>query len=354
MYSCVESEIIFGSVTNCIVIAEIGVNHDGDLEKAKALAKLAHQSGAELVKFQAFIASEEISQFAEMAEYQKTNMGSEVSQLQMAEKLELSFDDHIALAQFCDENKIPRLYSVFEEKSFDFLLSEFDIKVIKVPSGEITNTPLLEKIARSGVDVLLSTGCSFEEEVDSAINLLRANFKFPTKQKLMLFQCVSEYPTPPESSNLSVMGHFRAKYDLPVGLSDHSDGIKVATFSAAAGAKVIEKHFTSDKDASGPDHAASINQGELIELCSNLKYVRAIMGDGVKRPEECEMKNRQLIRKSIVAKKELKVGHVLIHEDLGFKRPADGIPPSQHSNLIGKKLLKEKRTDEPIFFSDVD
>ena len=170
----------------------------------------------------------------------------------------------------------------------------------------------------------------------------------------MLFQCVSEYPTPPESSNLSVIGHFRAKYDLPVGLSDHSEGVRVATFSAAAGAKVIEKHFTSDKNAAGPDHAASINQEELIELCSNLKYVQSIMGDGVKRPEECEMKNRQLIRKSIVAKKELKVGHVFVYEDFGFKRPAGGIPPHQYRNLIGKKLLKEKQIDEPIFSSDVD
>lgn len=353
MLKSIESEMLFDTQNSCLVIAEIGVNHNGDVQKAKKLSSLAIECGADLVKFQIFDSEEEISQHADMADYQKQNSKTSGSQLEMAKKLELSSQDQLELYAYCKKQSIPVIYSVFDNKSLDFALNVLGVSVIKIPSGDLTNYPLLEKIASSGVDILLSTGCSFQIEIDRAVEFIRSNMILPRTQSLMLFQCVSEYPAPLEESNLWLISKFRGQYDLKVGLSDHSNGIEVAVLSVAAGASAIEKHFTFDKNAIGPDHAASIDPIELRQLCAKVREAEIIMGYQIKCPSPSEAKNRLLIRKSIVARSELDAGHILCISDLAFKRPGGGVSPTEFKSFLGKKLKNKKLKDQPILEEDV-
>lgn len=325
------------------IIAEAGDNHNGNFDLALQLVDQAVAAGADCVKFQTFVTENVISKFAEKADYQKENTGAEESQYEMVKKLELSFDQFREIQSYCEKKGILFLSTPFDLDSIDFL-DEIKIPFWKIPSGEITNLPYLEKIAKTGRDIILSTGMSTMEEIGKAISILKEN----GAGKITLLHCNTEYPTPFVDVNLKAMKAMSEKFGLPVGYSDHTVGIEVPIAATAMGAAVIEKHFTLDKNMEGPDHKASLEPAELKQMVSAIRNIEQALGNGVKQPSPSEKKNIDIARKSIVARREIKKGELLTEENLYIKRPGGGISPMRWYELIGKRAVKDFKEDELI------
>lgn len=325
------------------IIAEAGVNHNGSLDLAKKLVDAAAAAKADAVKFQTFIPEKVISVFAEKAEYQKTSTGAEESQLDMVRKLWLSYDSFRELADYCREKGIQFLSTPFDLPSLDFLLS-LDMPVIKVPSGEITNLPLLLAVAKSGKPVILSTGMSELREVAFARDALLEN----GCPSVSLLHCNTEYPTPFEDANLRAMGALRAYFGGPVGYSDHTLGIEAPIAAVALDAEIIEKHFTLDRTMEGPDHACSLEPDELAAMVSAIRNVERALGSGVKAPSASERKNMAIARKSIVAARTIHAGERFDETNLDVKRPGDGVSPTRWFEVVGRTAKRDFAPDEKI------
>ncbi len=325
------------------IIAEAGDNHNGSYENALKLVDKAVEAGADCVKFQTFITENVISKFAEKAEYQKENTNAEETQFEMVKKLELSFDEFRKIKEYCDEKKILFLSTPFDLDSIDFLQS-IDTPFWKIPSGEITNLPYLIKIAKTGKDIIMSTGMCQMEEIKEALEILKEN----GAGKVTLLHCNTEYPTPFCDVNLNAMKTIKEECHVQVGYSDHTIGIEVPIAAVAMGACVIEKHFTLDKNMEGPDHKASLEPEELKEMVTGIRNIEKAMGNGKKCPSESEQKNIIIARKSIVANCNIKKGEILTEDKLYIKRPGNGISPMKWYEVIGKEAVKDFKKDELI------
>lgn len=309
------------------VIAEAGVNHNGSLEIAKALVRAAAQAGADAVKFQTFSADALVLRTAEKAEYQKAASGEGESQYEMLKRLELSRLDHEALMEECRRCRIQFCSTAFDFDSVRFLDS-LNIPFMKVPSGEITNLPYLRMINACRRPVILSTGMATMEEVDAALEVF-------TNCDVTLLHCTTEYPCPFNSVNLRAMLTLKERFGCSVGYSDHTQGIEVPIAAAALGAKVIEKHFTLNRDMEGPDHKASLEPGELTSMIASIRNVERALGTGDKRPDPVELKNVSVARKSIVAKRDIAEGELLSAENLTTMRPGTGMSPMFWDEVVG-------------------
>ena len=327
------------------IIAEAGVNHNGDLELAKQLVDVAAEAGADAVKFQTFKAENLVSQNAPKAAYQKQTTATDESQFTMIKKLELDLNAHKILISHCQQRNIMFLSSPFDLDSID-LLNELEMKIFKIPSGEITNLPYLRKIGGLGKNVILSTGISTINEIEEAIQILySAGLK---KEQLTLLHCNTEYPTPMFDVNLYAMQTISDSFGTSVGYSDHTLGIEIPIAAVALGAKVIEKHITLDNNMPGPDHRASLEPQQLKAMVSAIRNLEQAMGDGIKQPSQSEIKNRSFIRKSIVAKQLIKQGEILSKENLTVKRPGTGISPIEWDYVIDTAAVKDFQIDEAI------
>ena len=326
-----------------LIIAEAGVNHNGSLERAKEMALAAKKAGADIVKYQTAVPEQVVSRFAEKADYQKQQTGSEESQLEMIKKIHFGFEEHRQLKEYCDEIGIRYLSTPFDLDSIDFLAT-LDMSVWKIPSGEITNLPYLEKVAALKKPLILSTGMSMLSEIEDALAVLEEN----GCEDVTLLHCNTEYPTPMEDVNLLAMRELEEQFALPVGFSDHTLGIEVDIAAAALGACVIEKHFTLDKTLEGPDHQASLEPDELEAMVRAIRNIEKALGTGEKHVTPSEAKNRPIARKSIVAKRAIKKGEVFTAENLTTKRPGDGISPMRWYDVLGKEASRDFAEDEKI------
>lgn len=326
-----------------LIIAEAGVNHNGDLARAKQMALVAKNAGADAVKYQTAVPQLVVSRFAQKADYQKAATGDGESQLDMIRRLHFDFDAHRQLKAYCEDIGILYLSSAFDLPSVDFLNS-LNLPYSKVPSGEITNLPYLERVAQSGKPVLLSTGmCTIPEIEDALVVLENAG-----AEEITLLHCNTEYPTPLADANLLAMLDLQDIFSLPVGYSDHTQGTVCAVAATALGAKVIEKHFTLDKTLPGPDHKASLDPAELAELVRAVRACEEALGDGEKKVSSSEEKNKLIARKSIVAATHIKKGETYTEENLATKRPANGISPMQWYEVLGLTATRDYEPDEPI------
>jgi len=323
------------------IIAEIGVNHDGSMEKARELIRAAREAGADYAKFQTFRAEKLAAAGAPTARYQQAHHAGD--QRSMLARLELGPEQFRELAGYCRELGIRFLSSPFDPESLELLL-DLRLDTIKVGSGELTNLPLLDRLGRCGARTILSTGMASLGEVETAIGAYHG----AGGRDLALLHCVTEYPAPVEQVNLRAMETLRSAFGLPVGYSDHTPGIAVAVAAAALGATIIEKHLTLDRKAAGPDHAASSDPPEFAGMVAAIRSVEACLGDGRKRPAPCERPNLAVARKSLVAGRDLPAGTVLVDGDLLIKRPGDGIPPAHQPHVVGLRLARSLRRDEVL------
>lgn len=330
-----------------IIIAEAGVNHNGSMELAKKMVLAAKEAGADYIKFQTFIPEKLVSRFAVKAEYQKKATGNEQSQLQMLERLALRQQDFIELKAYCVELGIGFLSTPFDLESIEFL-DRMDMDFWKLPSGEVTNLPYLEAIGRTGRRVVMSTGMCEMEEIKAAIDVLERN----GTEDMILLHCNTEYPTPFCDVNLLAMKEIGNTFQKPAGYSDHTVGIEIPIAAAALGAAVIEKHFTLDKSMEGPDHAASLEPGELAEMVKAVRNIEKALGDGRKHRTASEEKNCAAARKSIVARRDIKKGEQFTQENLTVKRPGNGVSPMRWYELLGKAAEEDYQTDEIIKITD--
>lgn len=327
------------------IIAEAGVNHNGSIEIAKKMIEVAKECGADAIKFQTFKAEKVISKYAPKAEYQKQTTGEIDSQLEMVKKLELSFDDFIVLKEYCDKLNIMFLSTPFDFESIDFL-DDLGLEIFKIPSGEITNLPYLEKIGKLGKKVILSTGMADLGEIEDALDILTSCGT--KKEDITILHCNTEYPTPYEDVNLLAMLTIKEAFKVKVGYSDHTLEIEVPIAAVALGASVIEKHFTLDKNMEGPDHKASLEPHELKAMIDAIRNIEKSLGDGIKKPSKSELKNKDIARKSIVAKREIKKGEIFTEDNITVKRPGNGISPMRWYEVLGKVALKDYKEDELI------
>ncbi len=324
------------------VIAEAGVNHNGSFDLACKLVDAAKAAGVDCIKFQTFKSNNLVSHNAQKAEYQKNTTG-EGSQVDMLKKLELSYDEFLALKKYCDNTGICFLSTPFDFESIDFLNS-IDMPFWKIPSGEVTNYPYLVALAKTGKPVVMSTGMCSMDEIQAAIDVLRRN----GTTEIKLLHCNTEYPTPFEDVNLLAMQTMRDEFGLEVGYSDHTKGIEVPIAAVALGASIIEKHFTLDCNMEGPDHKASLEPDELTRMVSSIRHIEKSLGSGDKVPSPSEIKNKTVARKSIVAKKNIKAGDVLSEDNITVKRPGSGINPMRWNEVLGTKAIKDFEEDELI------
>jgi N-acetylneuraminate synthase len=325
------------------IIAEAGVNHNGSIDLALRLVDAAKASGADAVKFQTFQADLLATRSAHKAPYQERTTANAESQFEMLQRLELDAAAHQRLIDHCRQVGIQFLSSPFDMQSAD-LLATMDVPLFKVPSGEITNLPFLQHVARKGRPVILSTGMSTLGEVEEAVHVLQV----AGASQVTLLHCVTEYPAPYAEVNLRAMQTLKTAFGLPVGYSDHTPGIDIAIAAVALGAEVIEKHFTLDRSLPGPDHAASLEPGELQQMVAAIRHVEAALGTGIKAPAPCELPNISVARKSVVAARALPAGHQLTTEDLDIKRPGNGLAPKLLPALIGRTLHADLDKDEVI------
>lgn len=325
------------------IIAEAGVNHNGDINIAFQLIEEAKRAGADCIKFQTFKANKLVSKNAEMANYQKKNTGVVESQQAMLKKLEMSYESFEKIKEYCDKIGIDFMSTAFDFDSVDFL-SGFDMKYWKIPSGEITNLPYLEKIAKLNKPIILSTGMSTMNEIKDAYEVIK---KY-NNEDIIILHCTSEYPAPLDEVNLKSMETIKKEFNVEVGYSDHTEGIIIPVSAVAMGAKVIEKHFTLDKSMEGPDHKASLEPNELKSMIDNIRIVEKAFGDGVKKPTPSELLNVAITRKSIVANKPIKKGEIFTIQNITTKRPGTGITPMRWNELIGKRSSKDYKEDELI------
>lgn len=325
------------------IIAEAGVNHNGDIIIAKKMIDFAKEAGADYIKFQTFIPENLVSKHAKKAEYQKITTVSDESQLQMLRKLMLSENEFIELSDYCEATSIGFISTPFDLESVDFLNS-FNMDFWKVPSGEITNLPYLVEIAKTGKPIILSTGMSNLDEIDAALSVLHSN----GAGKITLLHCNTQYPTPMEDVNLNAMLTLKDRYNCDVGYSDHTLGIEVPIAAVALGATVIEKHFTLDHNMEGPDHKASLEPCELKSMVSAIRNIEKALGTGSKVASPSEIENKDIARKSIVASRMIKKGEVFSKENITTKRPGSGISPMKWYNVIGTVAKRDFQEDELI------
>ena len=334
-----------------LIIAEAGVNHNGDLATARQMALAAKNAGADIVKFQTAVPELVASRFAEKAGYQKETTGGGESQLDMIRRLHFDFEGHRELKDYCDSIGITYLSSAFDLPSIDFL-AEMQPQLWKIPSGEITNLPYLEKVAAhvSRADmpqrapVLLSTGMCTLPEIEDALSALEDG----GAGDITLLHCNTQYPTPFEDANLLAMRELSEVFGLPVGYSDHTPGIVCPVAAAALGAVVLEKHFTLDKNSPGPDHAASLDVAELAEMVRAVRACEAALGSGKKTVSASEAANRDVARKSIVAARAIRAGEVFTEENITTKRPGTGLSPMRWHEILGQRAARDFEADELI------
>ncbi len=343
----------------CFIIAEAGVNHNGKLELAKKLVDVAVEARADAVKFQTFKAEKVVSIFADKAKYQKKTTDTAESQFEMIKKLELPLEDFEEIKRHCDKKGIIFLSTPFDYESVDFL--EDLVPLYKVGSGEITNLQFLKYIAKKGKPIILSTGMSSLGEVEEAINtIINANPSFfistihhsssITDHPLILLHCVSNYPASFEEINLKAMLTLKKAFKLPVGYSDHTLGIEIPISAVALGAKVIEKHFTLDKNLPGPDHKASLEPQELKAMIIAIRNIEKALGNGIKKPNKSELEIMKVARRSLVAARDVKAGKVVQEEDIVIKRPGMGVSPKFREMIIGMCLSKDIKKDESFLW----
>lgn len=324
----------------CLVIAEAGVNHNGDPETALALVRAAAQAGACAVKFQAFRADKLVSAEAPACAYQRRNLGGSPSQRDMLRALELDEAAHAACKALCEELGLLYLCTPFERESADFLES-LGVAAYKISSGDLDNHPFLRHVAAKGRPMILSTGMARLGEVEAAVEAARG-------PGLVLLQCTTEYPADPAQANLRAMATLATAFAVPAGLSDHTPGIEVALAATALGACVIEKHFTLDRSLPGPDHKASLDPEGLRALVRGVRLVEAALGDGVKRPSPQEAATARLVRKSLVAARDIPKGTILTEDMVTAMRPANGLPPGRLCAVIGRAAVRDIARHEPL------
>jgi|HubBroStandDraft_6_1064221.scaffolds.fasta_scaffold03436_4 N,N'-diacetyllegionaminate synthase len=320
----------------CLVIAEAGVNHNGSLAMALQLVDAAAEARADIVKFQTFKSDEVVTPLAPKADYQVQNTGATESQLDMIRKLELPDDAFRTIQQHCRERGIAFLSTPFDHRSAD-LLDEMEVEAFKIPSGEITNFPLLTHIARKRKPLIVSTGMSNLEEVAAALDVIHA----AGNVELVLLHCVSNYPAAPASVNLRAMQTLEQRFNVPVGYSDHTEGISIPIAAAALGACIVEKHFTLDRRLPGPDHRASLEPPELAAMVAGIRDVQSALGDGIKRPVAEELSTAAVARRSLVAAHDLRAGTLLTESMVAIRRPGTGLPPSDLSRVLGRQLKQD-------------
>lgn len=351
------------------IIAEAGVNHNGSFEMACKLVDIAKAAGADAVKFQTFNTDLLVTKKAPQAAYQSENMGKSISQYEMLKKLELSFQEFHNLSVYCHAQNIEFLSTPFDTKSVDFLVDNIHIKTIKIPSGELTNSPFIHYISTKRLPIILSTGMATIKEIHDALSFIAYGLSFPSKdvqldcvksfykteasQKILkdyvtVLHCTTSYPTELEDVNLNSMGYLREELMLSIGFSDHSEGILVPIAAVAKGAKVIEKHFTMNKSLPGPDHKASLNPTELADMVTGIRLIEKTLGTLKKEPTNREMKNRDAARKSLFISKDILAGETFSKNHICIKRPGNGMSPLQYWNLLGKQSSKDYKEGDMI------
>jgi len=335
---------LIGEGEPCFVIAEAGVNHNGNINLAKKLIDTAKEAGADAVKFQTFKAENVVIENAEMAEYQKKNIGRSETQLKMIKRFELGYKDFIELKKYCDRKKITFLSTPHSEDAIGFL--EPLVPAYKIGSGDLTNLPFLEKIAKKKKPIILSTGMANLSEVRGTVRTIKKQ----GNNKIILLHCTTNYPCPLEEVNLKAMLTLKREFNLPVGYSDHTLGILVPIMAVTLGAKVIEKHFTLNKNLPGPDHKASLEPKELKEMVKVIRNVEETLGSGVKKPTKSEEKIKKVARKSIIAKVDIQKGTKIISDMLIIKRPGIGIEPKYFDKVVGKIAKEYIKKDALIRF----
>ena len=331
------------------IIAEAGVNHNGDINTAFALIDAAQRAGADAVKFQTFKTEKIITKSAATADYQKNNVAGEASQFELVKRLELSYEQFSELQRHCKKRRILFLSTPDESESLDFLIDVLQIPIIKIGSGEVNNLPYLRQIASKNKPMILSTGMSYLGEIETAVATIQAISSAP----ITLLHCTTNYPCPMEQVNLSAMLTLKNAFKTEIGYSDHTLGIEVPIAAVALGATVIEKHFTLDKNMPGPDHLASLNPQELTEMVTAIRRIELAMGDGIKRPNSSEQVTKTVVRKRLTAIKNLPIGHVLNPSDIEFKRANVGIYVEHLDLVIGKKLIQPVLIDTAFQWSDL-
>lgn len=353
-----------------LIIAEAGVNHNGDEQLALELVRKAYLAGADIVKFQTFKAKNIVTAEASQATYQSNNMGTVESQLTMLQRLELGFQTHLKLIAECEKLGIEFLSTAFDSESLDFLVSELKLTRLKIPSGEITNLPLVLKHAQSGCDLIVSTGMATLGEIEAALEVIAFGLLNPDNQapkeedfaqayasregqcllksKVTLLHCTTEYPAPLDEINLSAMSSIKSAFDLNVGYSDHSQGWVVPVAAVACGAMIIEKHFTLDKAMDGPDHKASLEPNELTEMVNLIRQVELALGSKIKAPTKSETANKKAARKSLIASKDISKGTKFDTHNLEVKRPGDGMSPSFYWKILGNKASRNYKAGQLI------
>ena len=338
---------VIGEGHPLFIIAEAGVNHNGDVGLAKKLIDGAKEAGADAVKFQTFKAENVVTENAGMAKYQKRNTGKSQTQLGMIKKLELKYKDFIKLKKYCDKKKIIFLSTPHTEDAVDFL--EPLVPAYKIGSGDLTNLPFLKKIAKKKKPIILSTGMATLAEVREAVKTI----KKAGNNKIILLHCTTNYPCPLEEVNLRAMQTLKQEFNLPVGYSDHTLGITISIMAVAMGANAIEKHFTLNRNLPGPDHKASLEPDELRNMVIAIRNVEKALGNGIKKLTKSEEEIKKVARKSIVAKVDIPAGTKITKEMLIIKRPGTGIEPRYLNKLIGKIAKKEIKKDTLIKFKDL-
>ncbi|MEY8199247.1 MAG: N-acetylneuraminate synthase [Colwellia sp.] len=346
-----------------LIIAEAGVNHNGDEKLAFELVDAAFQAGADIVKFQTFKAKKLVTKSAVQADYQVVNTQKKESQLAMLSRLELGFDVHHELIAHCNKLGIEFLSTAFDSESLKFLVDELGLTRLKIPSGDITNAPLVLEHARTNCDLIVSSGMATLSEIEAVLGVIAFGYtadrnaspsqlaferayaseagQNAIRDKVTLLHCTTEYPAPMNDINLKAMDTLAVAFNLPAGYSDHSEGIAISVAAVARGAVLIEKHFTLDKNMEGPDHKASLDPSELKDMVESIRNVEKALGDGLKIPRPSEMKNKEVARKSLVAVTPIKAGEVFSVDNLAVMRPGTGMSPYCYWELLGCKAIKD-------------
>lgn len=332
-------------MSSVFIIAEAGVNHNGDISLARQMVEVAKECGADAIKFQTFVAEKLVSKFAKKAEYQKRHTKEDETQLNMLKKLELDYSSHKELFEYCNRVGIQMLSSPFDPESID-LLDELGMPLFKVPSGELTNLPYLQRMATKGKQIIMSTGMADLIEVGASIHVIEETGL--SRDNIILLHTNTEYPTPMEDVNLRAMITLKDTFKIRVGYSDHTLGIEVPVAAVAMGAEVIEKHFTLDKNMQGPDHLSSLDPEELKRMVTCIRNIELALGDGKKQPSKSEIKNIPVVRKSIVAKCKINKGELFSMDNITVKRPGHGISPMRWNDVIGKPAPRNFEGDELI------
>ncbi|WP_172564942.1 N-acetylneuraminate synthase [Vibrio navarrensis] len=353
-----------------LIIAEAGVNHNGDEALAFQLVDAAHQAGADIVKFQTFKAKNLVTEQAKQADYQVANTQKQESQLAMLSRLELSYAAHHQLVKHCQSLGIEFLSTAFDSESLDFLVNDLGLKRLKLPSGELTNAPLVLEHARTGCDLIVSTGMATLAEIEMALGVIAFGYtaadnagpsvlafqqayaseagQKALKEKVTILHCTTEYPAPMAEINLRAMDTLGKAFDLPAGYSDHSEGITIPIAAVARGAVLIEKHFTLDKNMEGPDHKASLEPDELTAMVKAIRQVEVALGTAVKSPTVSEVKNKAVARKSLVASQVIRAGESFSADNLTIKRPGSGMSPYQYWDMLERTASRDYQVGDLI------